>query len=71
MDTCDMQAFYTRLIFSGGLNWIPHLSVLWSEMETGGRHVPSFMRSVYNYTRGHQFTTRSTSRRGCHYKASC
>ncbi|MBA0627163.1 hypothetical protein Godav_004708 [Gossypium davidsonii] len=27
-------------------------------METEDVHVPSFLRRVYNYTRGRQFTTR-------------
>ncbi|MFQ6634016.1 hypothetical protein Gotur_011569 [Gossypium turneri] len=31
MDTCEMQDFYTWLECSGGLNWIPHLSVFWSK----------------------------------------
>ncbi|MBA0843211.1 hypothetical protein Goarm_000422 [Gossypium armourianum] len=31
MDTCKMQDFYMWLAYSGGLNWIPHLSVFWSK----------------------------------------
>ncbi|MBA0645955.1 hypothetical protein Goklo_013981 [Gossypium klotzschianum] len=70
MDACQMHVFYTWLACSGGLNCIPTHQCFDREMEIEGAYVLSPLRRVYNYTRGHQSTTRSTDRWGCHYGAS-